>query len=296
MMLPIYTFEPIVKHAIWGTEHWTVSGVNGDETGGLNALVTKHKGALVGDSVYERFGDTFPLLIKYIDAKKDLSIQVHPNDELARRKGLPCGKTEMWYIIDSKPDGHILLGLKEKITPEEYAARVSDNTITDVIQRYDVKAGDCFFVPAGRIHSIGGGTFLAEIQQTSSTTYRIYDYGRLGVDGKPRELHTQEASEAIDYTVLDDYHTYYDVRKDMGEVLVSCPYFTTARYDLTEPMTIDYSELDSFVILVGIAGSATVSTESGDYQLGAMKTLLVPASTKEITVNGNVEFLETYIV
>ena len=227
----MYKFEPLLKQTIWGGdriipfkhlnsslenvgESWEISGVkdnetivsNGEQKGkSLNQLVREMKELLVGKENYQRFGDEFPLLIKFIDARQDLSIQVHPDDETAHRQGKSRGKTEMWYCLESASDAQLYNGLKKKITPEEYKQMVENDTITDALARYEVHEGDVFFIPAGRIHAIGAGCFVAEIQQTSDVTYRIYDFKRKDKNGNYRELHTQLASESIDYTVLDNY-------------------------------------------------------------------------------------------
>ena len=318
----MYKFSPILKNTIWGGtkiapfknirtqlrkigESWEVSGVPGNETvvsegpyagRKLNDLVAEQKEKLVGRANYERFGNEFPLLIKFIDARDDLSIQVHPTDEIAHRQGRERGKTEMWYLMPSDPEATLLCGLRKQITPEEYKQMVSEKTIVDAIARYPVKEGDCFFLPAGRIHAIGSGCFLAEIQQTSDVTYRIYDFDRHDDLGRPRELHTELAAESINYEVLPDYQTHYTPQKDQGVQLVECPYFTTSVYDLTEPMTIDYSELDSFVILIGLSGAGIVTEPDGSrFVLRAGETVLLPATTTQLTVEGTVKFLETYV-
>ena len=315
-------FKPILKQTIWGGdkivpfkhldsdmqqvgESWELSGVKGNVStvdGGefdgqsLNDLVVRFKDKLVGRENYMRFGDEFPLLIKFIDARRDLSIQVHPTDEIAKRQGKERGKTEMWYIMKSDDNASLRAGLKKKITPEEYKAMVADDTICDAISEYKVKEGDCFFLPAGRIHSIGTGCFLAEIQQTSDVTYRIYDFKRKDANGNYRELHTELAAESINYDVQDDYQTHYTAKKNESVALVECPYFTTAVYDLTEPMTLDYSELDSFVVLIGVGGSGTITDEDGNEQsFAAGETLLIPATAKNVTVAGNIKFLETFV-
>ena len=173
---------------------------------------------------------------------------------------------------------------------------VADDTICDALAQYSVKEGDCFFIPAGRIHSIGAGCFLAEIQQTSDVTYRIYDFKRKDKDGNYRQLHTQEASESINYTVLDDYRTHYQPQTNESQLLVECPYFTTAVYDLTEAMTIDYSELDSFVILIGMKGEGTLTIDGETVAFSAGETILVPASSQEVRTEGTIKFLETYVL
>lgn len=315
-------FKALLKQTIWGGdkiipfkhlddhlenvgESWEISGVPGNETvvadgeyagKKLNELVIEQKDKLVGKANYERFGDEFPLLIKFIDARQDLSIQVHPTDEIAKRQGKERGKTEMWYIMDSDKDAKLYSGLKMQITPEQYKAMVEDDTITGALAQYDVKEDDCFFLPAGRIHAIGTGCFLAEIQQTSDVTYRIYDFKRKDKDGNYRQLHTKEAAECINYTVEDDYRTHYEHKKNEGVTLVECPYFTTAVYDLDEPMTLDYSELDSFVILIGLKGEGTITDNEGNtVTISAGESILVPATTDTLKVEGTIKMLETYV-
>ena len=315
-------FNALLKSTLWGGdkiipfknldiqqenvgESWEISGVKGNETivadgpyagKKLNELVEELKGKLVGEDNYQRFGNEFPLLIKFIDARQDLSIQVHPTDEIAKMQGKERGKTEMWYLMDSDKDATLLCGLKKKITPEEYAQMVENDTIVDAIDRYEVKEGDCFFLPAGRIHAIGTGCFLAEIQQTSDVTYRIYDFKRKDKNGNYRQLHTKEAAECINYNVESNYRTEYTPVKNQGVSLVQCPYFNTAVYDLDEPMTIDYSELDSFVILIGVKGNATITDNEGNtFTLQAGESVLVPATTETLKVDGNIKFLETYV-
>ena len=315
-------FKALLKQTIWGGnkivpfkhlneqldnvgESWEISGVKDNETivcngryegQSLNAIVKELKGDLVGIENYKRFGDEFPLLIKFIDARSDLSIQVHPTDEIAQKQGKERGKTEMWYIMDSDKDAKLYSGLKKQITSEQYKAMVEDDTIGDALAHYKVKEGDVFFLPAGRIHAIGTGCFLAEIQQTSDVTYRIYDYKRKDKDGNYRQLHTKEAAECINYKVEKDYRTEYLPVKNQGVSLVQCPYFTTSVYDLTEPMTIDYSELDSFVILIGMKGEGRITDNEGnETTLNEGETLLLPATTNSIKVEGSIKFLETYV-
>lgn len=318
----IIKFQPLLKSTIWGGskiipfkhldseqqnvgESWEISGVKDNETivacgkyegMALNDLVSKLKGKLVGEDNYARFGDEFPLLIKFIDAHQDLSIQVHPTDEIAHRQGKSRGKTEMWYIMDSDKGAHLRSGLKKKITPEEYKSMVADDTICDALDEYEVSNGDCFFLPAGRIHSIGTGCFLAEIQQTSDVTYRIYDFKRKDKNGNYRQLHTKEAAESIDYTVYDNYRTVYTPKLNEAVTLVKCDYFTTSVYDLTEPMTIDYSELDSFVILICIEGDGTITDDQGETSsIKAGETILLPATANSVKIDGKVKFLETFV-
>ena len=201
----------------------------------------------------------------------------------------------MWYALESTPGAMLYNGLKQQITPERYQQMVADDTICDALAQYPVSEGDVFFIPAGRIHAIGAGCFVAEIQQTSDVTYRIYDFKRKDKDGHYRELHTREAAEAIDYTVLDNYRTSYTPQKNEGQQLVDCPYFTTAVYDLTEPMTIDYTELDSFVILIAVKGEGTITDDDEMLPLQAGDTILLPATTGRVVVEGEIKFLETFV-
>lgn len=315
-------FSPLLKSTLWGGdkiipfkhldcnqkdvgESWEISGVKDNESivsAGeyqgvkLNDVVAQLKDKLLGKENYARFGNEFPLLIKFIDARQQLSIQVHPSDEIAKRQGKERGKTEMWYIMDGEPDAKLRSGLKNKITPEEYKEMVDNDTITDAIAEYQVKEGDCFFLPAGRIHSIGAGCFLAEIQQTSDVTYRIYDFKRKDKNGNYRQLHTLQAAECIDYHVESNYRTEYTPEKNKGVNMVNCPFFTTSVYDLDEPMTLDYSELDSFVILIGIKGEGILKDNEGnEVTLREGESILYPATTETITVSGTIKFLETYI-
>lgn len=300
----MYKFEPLIKQMIWGSESWQISGVAGSETivacgedkgKTLNQLVKEQKEKLVGEENYERFGNEFPLLIKFIDAKRDLSIQVHPNDEIAHKHGKSRGKTEMWYALECAPDAKLYCGLKKKITPAEYKAMVDNDTITDALACYEVNEDDVFFIPAGRIHAIGGGCKVAEIQQTSDVTYRIYDYKRKDKDGNYRELHTEKAAESIDYSVQSNYRTEYQPTKNEGVQIAECPYFTTAVYDLSEPMTLDYSELDSFVILIAVKGEGTIIADGEELEFAEGNTILLPATTGEVKIKGEVKFLETFV-
>ncbi len=315
-------FKPLLKQTIWGGdkiipfkqlsdsldnvgESWEISGVKDNETivadgplegKSLNTVVEGMGAKLVGHDNYKRFGNEFPLLIKFIDARDDLSIQVHPTDEIAVRQGRKRGKTEMWYLMASDPGAKLYSGLKREITPEEYKKMVEDDTICDALAQYEVKEDDVFFLPAGRIHAIGTGCFLAEIQQTSDVTWRIYDFKRKDKNGNYRELHTKQAAEAIDYHVEKDYRTEYRPEKNQGVNIVNCPYFNTAVYDLDEPMTLDYSGLDSFVILIGLKGEGTITDAEGNTtSLKAGETVLVPAEETEVKVSGTVKFLETYV-
>ena len=251
----MYKFNPILKNMVWGTESWVLSGVPGNES-------VVAEGPDAGKKITDIWPGQFPLLIKFIDAHKDLSIQVHPNDELAAARHNCKGKTEMWYVIGASEGAHLLSGLKERIDADRYVELVEQDKIVSVLADYPVKAGDVFFLPAGRIHAIGGGCYIAEIQQTSDITYRIYDYGRLGLDGKPRQLHTREAKDAIDYTVYEDYRTHYVARRDENVELVKCPFFTTTLLELTQPFKLDTKGCGDFMIVICMEGEGSIGSVS----------------------------------
>jgi mannose-6-phosphate isomerase len=321
-------FEPILKQTLWGGdriipfkhlnetlpdvgESWELSAVehnesviaNGTDRGlTITEAIGKYRAELVGEANYARFGLKFPLLIKFIDARLDLSIQVHPDDELARRRHNSFGKNEMWYVVDAAPDARLIAGFSELISPREYKERVYNGTFADVLQSCAIRPGDVFYVPAGRVHGIGAGSFIAEIQQTSDITYRIFDYNRTDADGHKRELHTAQAADAINFgDVQDDFRTHYDAEPNEPVELVASPYFTTSLYDLTEQIDCDYSELDSFVILICIEGSCHVVDDSGTaLPLRSGETVLLPATTQEISITPDasgqhVKLLETYV-
>ncbi len=252
----------------------------------LTELLARDKERLLGSRNYERFGTEFPLLIKFIDAREDLSIQVHPDDRLAWERHRSKGKTEMWYVVAADEGAHLRSGFTRQVTPAEYEKSVADDTITDLLTDHEVRPGDVFFLPAGRIHSIGAGSFIAEIQQTSNITYRIYDFNRRDANGNLRELHTEQAKGAIDYSVEADYRTRYEAVKDRPVELVACPYFTTTLYDLTRPCEIDLAATDSFLVVMCIEGSGTLTDDQGSAMpLRQGETVLVPASVKSLSVS-----------
>lgn len=318
-------FEPILKQTLWGGdkiipfkhlhetlshvgESWEISAVEGSESVVANGadkgftlpeMVRKYKDELVGEANYARFGDAFPLLIKFIDAKQDLSIQVHPDDELARKRHGSFGKNEMWYVISADEGAKLISGFSTQITAKEYKERVHDGTFAEVLHVSDVAAGDVFYVPAGRVHGIGAGAFVAEIQQTSDITYRIFDYNRKDANGKMRELHTTQALEAINFSdVQDEFRTIYSPKINEPVELVETPYFTTSIYNMTEEITCDYSELDSFVIFICVEGACLlVDNERNEITLQAGESVLLPATTQNlsITPRGEVKLLETYV-
>ncbi len=329
-------FNPILKTVVWGGEKiapfkgiatdqhnigesWELSGVRGNESvvseGSLAgrdiaSLVKEFKGRLVGEKVYASTGDEFPLLIKFIDAMGDLSIQVHPNDELAaRRHDGSKGKTEMWYVVAAEPGAHLLAGLTREISPEEYEKRVSDGSITEVLARHEVSAGDVFFLPAGRIHAICSGCFIAEIQQTSDITYRIWDYGRLGLDGKPRQLHTELAKDAIDYTVYPSYRTDYVPSKGSEVEVVRCKYFTTSVLDVEQSFTKDLTGLDSFLVVMCVEGNGELTdsepvfdeegrrgpTKGHRTTIRRGETVLIPASSAGVRFDGRMKLILSHV-
>ena len=318
------TFQPILKPVIWGGsdicrfkqiepardgigESWEISGVphslsviaNGPLAGqSLDHLLVTAKEKLVGKMNYDRFGDTFPLLIKFIDARDNLSIQVHPDDRLAKERHNSFGKTEMWYVIHAAPGAFLYSGFDQQITPNEYIETVRNNTFTNKLKKHDVKSGDVFFLPAGRVHAIGAGCFIAEIQQTSDITYRIYDFDRKDAAGNPRELHTELAKDAIDFNVYNSYKTDYKENINHPVKLVSCPYFTTRLLEIDRPMERNYAALDSFVVYICMKGSCAIRDNKGnEVSLRQGETLLIPANTAATTLLPDKEskLLETYI-
>ena len=287
----IFRLNPILRPMIWGTELWVLSGypermsvvADGPCKGmTINELVAQFREGLVGRWAYWRFGDEFPLLVKFLDVHEPLSIQVHPSEQLARERHGAHGKNEMWYVIRAEEGAELMSGLSKSITPDDYVRKVADGTITDVIAHHRIAAGDVFFIPTGRIHALLPGSYVAEIQQTSDMTYRIFDYNRKGLDGRPRELHTELAKDAIDYYVYSDYRTHYRMAKDAEIPLVSCPFFSTSLLDLDKPFTLDVSHRDSFVILMDVGGDGFVRCGSMVQELGSNGCLLVPASEEQI--------------
>lgn len=317
-------FKPILKSTLWGGdkiipykeidcvqdnvgESWELSGVKDNESVVVNGelagtklpdLISTYGARLIGKRNFERFGNEFPLLIKFIDARQDLSIQVHPNDELAMKRHGSKGKTEMWYVMAADEGARLRSGFARKVTPEEYVAAVENNTITDLLAEYDISAGDVFFLPAGRIHSIGAGAFIAEIQQTSDITYRIYDFNRRDAAGNTRELHTELAKDAISYDVEADYRTHYVALDNVATKLVECPYFTTTLHNLTSEALLDYSDLDSFVVVIAMEGRAEITDDNGSrLTVHQGETVLLPAETKTLSVipEGNFKMLACYV-
>lgn len=317
-------FNPILKSIIWGGneickfkgvtpeqegvgESWEISSVEGNvsvvangELAGkdLSEVIAAYKDQLVGKNNFQTFGTTFPLLIKFIDARDNLSIQVHPDDELAKKRHNSFGKTEMWYVINAAPGAFLYSGFEKQMTPDSYVKSIEDNTFVDSLAKHNVKAGDVFFLPAGRVHAIGAGTFIAEIQQTSNITYRIYDYNRKDANGNGRELHTELAKDAIDFKLYDNYKNSYVRKENQPVLLESCRYFTTNLLELTKDVSRDYSEIDSFVAYICMGGACSIRDDKGnDLSVKQGETILIPADTKSVNINpeGSVLLLETYV-
>ncbi|MBR4365214.1 MAG: class I mannose-6-phosphate isomerase [Bacteroidaceae bacterium] len=324
----MYVFKPLLKQTIWGGEaiasfknvetekhsigeSWEISAVKdhlsvvtdgADQGKTILELLDEQKEKLVGQKVYAKFGDTFPLLIKFIDARDDLSIQVHPDDATAMLRHGTRGKSEMWYVVSADEGSHIKVGFNQPVRKEDYNRMVEDHSITKVLNEEKVKQGDVFFLPPGRVHSIGAGVFVAEIQETSDITYRIYDYGRKDAEGHERELHTQLAKDVIDYSVQDDYQTHYKGEFDKRVTLVDCPLFTTNLIEPTKTFNADYSGLDSFVVLMCMNGGATITEQGGaegqqQRNIRQGTTILIPATAQGVVIEpvDNCKMLEVYI-
>ena len=316
-------FHTIFKDKIWGGEKirtvlhkdfsplpncgetWELSGVDGNISSvrngslagtSLNEVLQQYGANLVGEKVYEQHGNDFPLLIKFIDANDDLSIQVHPNDELAAQRHNSFGKTEMWYIMQADEGATLYNGFDRPIDGDEYRSRVADNTILEVMHKQTVGEGDVYFIPAGRVHSIGKGILLAEIQQTSDITYRIYDFDRRDAEGNGRELHTEESVNAIDYSLKDEYRSLYTSKVNKAVPVVECPYFKTSVIDVSGSTEWSHEERDSFSIFIVVSGEGSINC-NGDFDLKTGDVLLIPASisnAKLFSENG-CRIIETFI-
>ena len=312
MKLYPFLFEPNLHTVVWGGqqlrpykglkateepigESWEVSAVpssvsvisNGAYRGrDLVSVIAEHPNAILGRSVTEKYNGQLPLLVKFIDAKRDLSIQVHPNDEMAQREHGKMGKSEMWYVIKAEPGSFLYAGFKENISPEEYTRRVADGSITEVLARHEVKSGDVFYIPSGRVHAICGGIMLAEVQQSSDVTYRIYDYNRPGMDGKPRELHTKLAAQALDYHVEKEYRTVYPNQADRAVQIIDSPFFDVRVTEMTGTFHRNLEKYDSFVISTCIEGDCKIHVRStGDeVLLREGHSCLIPAAIADYDV------------
>ncbi len=318
----LYTFAPLLKQTLWGGERlaaykgladapggvgesWEISALPGAEsvlTNGpwagrtLGELVASEGEALVGRACHAEHGSEFPLLVKFIDARLELSVQVHPGEEVARRRHGCSGKSEMWYVVDAAPGARLLDGFRREVSPADFARHVADCTLEEVLNSRTVQPGDLFYLPAGRVHSIGAGCLICEVQQTCDITYRIYDYGRVDAQGRPRPLHVDEAMEVIDFAPTAPLEVPV-VADNEPALLVQTPHFGTSLYRLTESLTCDYSELDSFVLLVCTHGACTLTTGDEQVLLEQGHTVLVAAAchTLHIEPQGRAELLEVYV-
>lgn len=302
MLYPLQ-FRPRLKELLWGSESWEISAVEGDVSvvgsgflkgNPLDELVEVYMGELVGDKVFDRFGEEFPLLIKFIDARERLSVQVHPSDELAAVRHGAFGKTEMWYILSCRPDARLYIGFREGVTREMYEAAVAAGTVGELLNEIPAAPGDAFFIPAGTVHSIGEGIVLAEIQQTSDITYRIFDWNRTDGQGRPRELHTALALDAIDFAAPVRRITQ---RPPAGEaaMLVESPCFTVNIVDVAGRSERSLSARDSFSIYICTAGEASLTARGGKVAMKAGSVVLIPADQDEVVLEGNAKLLETYL-
>ena len=318
-------FTSISKEKIWGGnrlntilnkdfdasakigESWEISGVEGDisvvnngflEGNDLEELIEIYMGELVGDKVYDQFGLEFPLLIKFLDACDDLSVQVHPNDEFALEKHKAYGKTEMWYVIDADKDSELMIGFNRPVDKNLFLDSIQNGSLPELINREKVNSDSCYFLPAGRIHAIGKGILLAEIQQTSDITYRVHDWGRKDDAGNERELHLDLAKEVLDYTFEKKHKTDFESKINESSELIKCPYFNTNIIEFNKSMVIDYINLDSFVIYIRLDGNCDIQTEGEEsVSLSKGETVLIPANLKSLTLapKQNTKLLEVFI-
>ena len=318
-------FTPVFKYRLWGGdklksvlnkeyseknigESWEISDVENDETvvaegffkgKSLKYLTETYKGAFLGVSVYEQFGNDFPLLIKFIDAKTPLSIQVHPGNEIAKKRHNSFGKNEMWYVMEADKDAELIVGFDEILEKKDYNTSVSDGAILELMHHENVAEGDTFYIPTGRVHAIGAGVLLAEIQQTSDITYRIFDYNRVDAKtGALRDLHNDLALDVIDFECHDAYKTNYETKTNASNKLVHSPYFTSNFLIVEDALQKDYSGLDSFVIYMCVDGSLELNHNNESYSLKKGETILLPASivTVELkSLSKQSKLLEVYM-
>ena len=326
MYLYPFLFHPNLHPVVWGGhqlrpykglepneepigESWEVSAVpsstsiisNGSLQGrDLTSVIAEFPEEILGHAVNEKYHGQLPLLVKFIDAERDLSIQVHPNDKMAWREHKKMGKSEMWYIIKAAPGSHLYAGFKQQITSDEYYRRIADGTITEVLADHTVKTGDVFYLPAGRVHAICGGIMLAEVQQSSDVTYRIYDYNRPGMDGKPRELHTDLAAQALDYHVEQNYRTEYVETDNRAIQIIDSPYFDVRVMEIQTSFHRNLLKYDSFVISMCIEGDCklVMRTNGSEILLKAGHTTLIPAAIADydvIPLNGRTKLLDAFV-
>jgi len=314
-------FQPILKDKIWGGEKlkeefnkksnskelgesWEISTVPGDisivsrgELKGqsLQEILETYKEELLGHQNFKRFSTSFPLLIKFIDAKEDLSIQLHPNDNLAKKRHNSFGKTEMWYVMQADEDANLIVGFNKAMTKETYLKHLKEKTLIDVLNFDNVKEGDTYFIEAGRVHAIGAGVLLAEIQQTSDVTYRVYDWDRVDSKGNERELHNDIALDAFDFNMKDDFRVSYKKSLNTDNTMVSCPFFTTNYIEITSKLKKENTK-DSFIIYMCVAGVVSVITDTYKTQISKGETVLIPASlTNYVLESANAKLLEVYV-
>ena len=323
MLYPL-KFKPVFKDKIWGGrkmkthldldfsplqscgEAWVLSGVAGCQTviengflagNDLNEILEIYMDELVGEHVFERFQKEFPILVKFIDANDWLSVQVHPDDALAASRNIGNGKTEMWYILGAEPGAELISGFNREMNSEKYQEALEQRRLKEILNYEKVQKGDVFFIPAGRVHALGPGILLAEIQQTSDTTYRIYDWDRVDNEGKPRELHTGLALEAIDFSHVDSFRTHYKPAMNKTATLVDSPFFKTSLLEMDRLTRMDYSDTDSFVIYMCIEGKLRVETDGEYVSLATGEVLLIPAVMDDVTLipDEDARILEVYI-
>lgn len=314
-------FHPILKDKIWGGqklktllnkptnlsnagESWEISDVEGDTSiisnGSLQGQSLKdilgiYKSDLIGHKNHKQFGNKFPLLIKFIDAKEDLSIQLHPNDELAAQRHNSFGKTEMWYVMQADKDSNLIVGFNQDMTADKYLQHLESKTLTDILNFDKVKKGDTYFIEVGRVHAIGAGVLLAEIQQTSDITYRVYDWDRTDDQGNERELHNDLAIDAFDFNMPDNFRVTYNTDSNVPNKMVSCPYFTTNYLEIDKTIK-KVNQQDSFIIYMCVEGKATILTNFGKETIEKGETLLIPACIKDFEITSkNARLLEVYV-
>jgi mannose-6-phosphate isomerase len=322
MLYPL-KFSPILKDKIWGGtklkslfnkpaetdklgESWELSGYEGDESvvtngflagNNLTELIEIYMGELIGDTIYDEFGLSFPLLFKLIDANENLSIQVHPNDEVAAKRHNSFGKTEMWYVVDADPGSELIIGFTDECSRETYLKAMAEDRVEDLLHKVKVSKGDVFFIPAGRVHAIGKGVVVAEIQQSSDITYRIYDYKRKDDNGNERELHTEEALDVINFEASKQPKTIYTPLLNETTPLITCDYFTTNLLRFDKQIDRQYAKIDSFVAYMCLEGNFTIEFEGNITEVSKGDTILIPASIDELTLltDGEVTMLEVYV-
>ena len=312
-------FKPILKNRIWGGnklasvlnkktdsdcvgESWEISDVEDD-----TSIVINGKGAtlkelqlqfgadIIGKKNHKIFQDKFPILIKFIDAKQDLSVQLHPNDELAAKRHNSFGKTEMWYVMQADDDSNLIVDFNQKMDKDTYLNHLNKKTLPKVLNYHKVKEGDVYIIEVGRVHSIGSGVMLAEIQQTSDITYRIYDWDRVDAEGNFRELHNDLALDAIDFNMPDNYRVKYSKKDNVSNKMVTCPYFTTSYLEVTKTIEKENTH-DSFMIYICVDGEAIIETESYSEKIKKGETILLPAAIKKYSINTNkAKLLEVYV-